>query len=297
MKKIILYFLLTLLTSVISITLFSYLTGNPTYPESVVQTKFHSDILNEEREVIIHLPRDYDKNKKYPVMYVLDGSSQDKHIANKFDVLSTAEYAPETIIVGLPNISGKGRQRDYTPPFMKMELDEDDNSMGEGDKFLSFIENELVPFIEKEYSVSEIRSLAGNSRGGLLVMYSLIYKPNLFHGRFCFSPVFWRDDNLIVKKVAENLISNADLNPSFLYMSIGDQENNKMKNGFDAITKVFKENTNQNMTWHSDYTKDADHQNNAEISASVGIRKWVDYSNQSNNEASIIKSYSKKNSQ
>ncbi len=276
MKKIILFSFTILLTALISIILFSYLTGNPTYPKSVIQTKLYSKILDEEREIIIHLPRDYDKNKKYMVMYVLDGSSQDKHIANKFDILATTGYVENAIVVGIPNVSGKGRQRDYTPPYMKMDIDEKDSPLGEGDNFLTFMEKELFPFIEKNYSVSENRAIAGNSRGGLLVMYSLLFKPDLFQGRFCFSPAIWRDDNLIVKKASEFLTKQDSLN-SFLYISMGDQENNKMKKGFNEMTKTLKEKAVKQFIWYSEYTKNANHQNNAEISASVGIRKWTEY--------------------
>jgi predicted alpha/beta superfamily hydrolase len=277
MKKVLTLGITILLSSLISIFLFSYLNGEPTYPESVVQTAIHSKILNEEREIIIHLPRNYDRNNEYPVMYVLDGSSQDKHIANKFDILSTAGYVPETIVVGLPNVSGKGRQRDYTPPYMKMDIDEKDSPLGKGDQFLSFMENELFPYIEKNYSASKIRLLAGNSRGGLLVMYSLLYKPDLFRARFCFSPAFWRDDNLIVEKVSDFLATNDHVN-SFLYLSIGDRENEKMKNGFNEMTKALSKNQNGQLVWYSDFTQQADHSNNAEISASIGLRKWSEYS-------------------
>ena len=276
MKKALLIGVIILFTSIISIVLFSYLKDNPNHSNSVLHKTIHSTILNEEREVIIHFPINYEKNKKYPVMYVLDGSSQDIHMANKLDVLSAAGYVPETIVVGLPNVSGKGRQRDYTPPYMKMDIDEKDSPMGAGEKFLSFMENELFPFIEKNYSGSETRSLAGNSRGGLLVMYSLLYKPNLFKGRFCFSPAFWREDSLIVNKVSDFFATNENLN-SFLYLSMGDEENDKMKKGFDDMTKVLNKRQNQKFIWHSDYTKNADHHNNAEISASVAIRKWTDY--------------------
>lgn len=281
MKKILIFGITILTTSIISIVLFSYLTGNPTYPESVVLTTIHSKILNEEREVIIHLPNNYDKKKKYPVMYVLDGSSQDKHIANKFDVLSSAGYIPETIVVGIPNVGGKGRQRDYTPPYMKMDIDEKDSPLGAGDQFLSFMEKELFPNIEQNYSASKTRSLAGNSRGGLLVMYSLLYKPDLFKGRFCFSPAFWRDDNLIINKVSAFLEAHENLN-SFLYLSMGDEENEKMKNGFNEMTKTLRKKENGQLVWYSEFTKNADHQNNAELSASVGIRKWTDYLNNTN---------------
>lgn len=276
MKKATIFGLTILLTSAISIFLFSCLSGNPTYPKSVIQTKIHSTILNEEREVIIHLPRDYDKNKKYPVMYVLDGSSQDKHIANKFDILSSAGYVPETIIVGLPNVSGKGRQRDYTPPYMRMDIDEKDSPFGEGDKFLSFMKEELFPFMEKNYSVSEIRSLAGNSRGGLLVIYSVIHQPDLFQGRFSFSPALWRDDHKIVKMMSDFLNTKPKLN-SYLYMSIGEEEVPKMKNGFSDMVKVLSEEETDELVWYSEFIKDAVHQNNAQISATAAIRKWSDY--------------------
>lgn len=276
MKKIAVFCISILTTSVISILLFSYLTGDPTYPESVVQTTIHSKILNEKREVIIHLPINYDRKKKYPVIYVLDGSSQDKHLANKFDILSSAGYVPETIVVGIPNTSGKGRQRDYTPPYMKMDIDEKDSLLGEGDRFLSFMEKELFPFMEQNYSASKIRSLVGNSRGGLLVMYSLLYKPDVFKGRFCFSPAFWRDDNLIIKKLSVFLSKNENLN-SFLYLSMGERENEKMKNAFMEMTKTLSKNENDQLIWYSELTKNADHQNNAEISASVGIGKWAEY--------------------
>jgi predicted alpha/beta superfamily hydrolase len=276
MKKALIFGITILTTSAISIVLFSYLTGNPTYPESVVQTTIRSKILNEEREVIIHLPINYNKKRKYPVMYVLDGSSQDKHLANKFDVLSSAGYIPETIVVGISNVGGKGRQRDYTPPYMKMDIDEKDSPLGAGDQFLSFIEKELVPYVEKNYSASKFRSLAGNSRGGLLVIYSLLYKPDLFRARFCFSPAFWRDDNLIVKKVSDFLVKNDNL-ISFIYLSMGDQENEKMKSGFNEMTKVLSKYQNGQFVWYSEFTQNADHSNNAEISASIGLRKLSDY--------------------
>lgn len=276
MKKLLLTGITVLITSVISISLFAYLTGEPSYPDSVIRTKIHSDILDEEREVIIHLPRAYDQHKKYPVMYVLDGSSQDKHIANKFDIMSYAGYVPETIIVGLPNVSGSGRQRDYTPPYMRMDIDETQSPMGGGDKFLTFIEEELIPYMAKNYSVSETRSIAGNSRGGLLVLYSLLQKPQLFQGRFCFSPAFWRDDNLIVNKTEEFLKTN-DSFESFLYLSLGDKENNKMKEGFTKMAEVLSKKAGAQLIWHASFTKNSDHQSNAEISASSGIRLWSDY--------------------
>ena len=49
----------------------------PEVTGSVVQASYRSTILGQERELIIHLPSAYDPLKRYPVLYVLDGSSQD----------------------------------------------------------------------------------------------------------------------------------------------------------------------------------------------------------------------------
>lgn len=58
---------------------------------------------------------------------------------------------------------------------------------------------------------------------------------------------------------------------------MGDEENEKMKSGFNAMVKDLNKNQNGQLIWLSEYTKHADHQNNADISASAGIRKWTDY--------------------
>ena len=37
------------------------------------KVKFHSSVLDEERTILIHLPKDYAlSEKKYPILYVLD---------------------------------------------------------------------------------------------------------------------------------------------------------------------------------------------------------------------------------
>jgi predicted alpha/beta superfamily hydrolase len=276
MKRLLAVGAIMLLTAATSIALFDYFTGDSSYPEGVIQTKLYSNILGQERELIIHLPRNHDSTKTYPVMYVLDGSSEDGHLANKFDILSTAGYTPAAIVVGIPNMSLENRQRDMTPPYMRMDIDKKDSPLGGADKFLSFMESELFPFVENNYPASPVRLFYGYSRGGLLVMYSLLHKPDLFQARFCLSPAFWREDNMIVSKAAD-FLSATDTLHTFLYMSLGEKEVDKMKNGFDSMTQVFKEKAPIGLIWYSEYTPNADHQDNAQISAAIGIGKWSEY--------------------
>ena len=81
---------------------------------------------------------------------------------------------------------------------------------------------------------------------------------------------------MIVSK-ASDFLSAKDTLHTFLYMSMGAKEVDKMKNGFDLMTRVFKEKAASGLVWYSEYTANADHQDNAQISASVGIGRWSEY--------------------
>ena len=244
--------------------------------DSILNVKLYSKILGQDRELIIHLPHNYDKYKKYPVIYVLDGSSQDQHIADKFDSLSGLALVPQTIVVGIPNMSGANRTLQLVPPFMLTDPDKPESPPGTADGFLDFMEKELIPFIAEKYGASGPRLFAGNSRGGLLVMYSLIHKPDLFTGRFCFSTPLWRQNNLLVTKVSEILSSKKQLN-SFLYVSAGVNETENIKSGLDTLTKVLKQKAPTGLVWHTYFTPGVDHQQNARVSATQGILQWGEF--------------------
>lgn len=251
--------------------------NKPPESSNKVQSTIHSAILDEDRHVIIHLPRNYSKDtaKKYPVMYVLDGTSQDDHTADKLIVLSDAGLVPAAIVVGLPNTRGN-RERDQTPPFMRRIVDDEKSPLGAGDKFLSFIEKELIPLIDSNYRTSGYRTLSGNSRGGLFVLYSLIEKPGLFQAWFCYSTPVWRFENLMINKVSESLLASSDLK-GFLYISVGDKETDQMIGGFKRLVEVLKKHRKKQFRWVADYTPYAVHQDNALISTSKGLSEWGKY--------------------
>ena len=281
MKKILIFGLLVLASAGATyIAVYDHFTGrfpwSQSHSESEIHIKIYSEILAEDRELIIHLPRNYDSLKKYPVMYVLDGSSEDYHIANKFDILSAVGYTPKTIVVGIPNMTAENRQRNLTPPYISMDNDIEDSPLGEADTFLSFMELELFPFIERNYPASQVRLFHGNSRGGLLVMHSLMSKPDLFQARFCYSTPFWRQDNILISKVSDFLSSKDTLN-TFIYMSAGKNETENIKNGLDSMAKTFQKKAPIGLIWHADYIPNAVHQDNARISSAIGIGRWSEY--------------------
>jgi predicted alpha/beta superfamily hydrolase len=241
----------------------------------------HSNVLNEDRNIIVYLPTGYDSTTSYPVMYVLDGSAGDKHFADKFDVLSAVGYAPKTIVVSIPNLTDEGRQRNLTPPFMNTDALDSKSAMGSGNKFLAFMESELFPFIENNYPASQERLFTGHSRGGLLVMYSLMYNPGMFKARFCYSAPFWRQDNILVSKI-DDFLNTRDTLDTFIYTSAGSNETENIRDGLVAITKVFERSAPAGLTWHANITPNATHQNNAGLSAATALGKWSLYLKQGN---------------
>ena len=251
-------------------------TGAPHTPpvgDSVLVQRFQSRVLAQERELIIHLPRGYAASRKYPVLYVLDGTSQDQPLADKLDSLQAAGLVPPTIVVGIPNMTGSNRTYQLIPPFMGIDPDDRESPKGTADRFLEFMETELIPRIAKSLGASETRLFAGNSRGGILVMYSLIRKPDLFAGRLCFSTPLWRENNVLVERVAEFLATRRSMR-SFLYLSVGENETDNMKRGLDALAAVLEKSAPVGFVWRAERTPGGDHQGNAAVSGWSALRKW-----------------------
>jgi len=271
-----------LVVSVAAATVFAcgYWFARPVFEAGVLISTLHSKILAEDRGFIVHLPESYarEPERRYPVLYVLDGSSQDTHTTYSAALMARIGAMPELIVVGIPNVGGKGRQRDYTPPFMVQDIDEPQSPMGGGDKFLAFLKTELLPHIDQHYRTQPFRMLTGHSRGGLLAVYSLVAEPQLFQALFAHSPALWRDDTIMATKLAEYLAGKPALD-TFLYLSLGTAENAKMTAAFQRTLAVLKAQAPSGLRWQADLTPDASHGNNAELATPVGFhalyRDWT----------------------
>ena len=233
-----------------------------------------SSVLSEERHVIVSLPETYqrDPTRRYPVLYVLDGSSQTTPTAQSARLMARIDVVPEIIVVGLPS-SGENRARDYTPPYIRADANENNGPSGEANRFLQFIETELIPYVEQRYRTTSTRMLAGNSRGALFVMYSLLERPDLFNARFAYSPALWRDDDRIVTELAKSLRART-VTPTFLYLSLGDGENAKMTRAFRKAVGVVRTSASPVLRWRADITRGADHGDNAVLSTPVALREY-----------------------
>lgn len=279
MKRILYALLLVGSTATITtLAVYDDLTGhfpwsNQTADGSVT-LQLSSRVLNEVRDVIVWLPAAYDSTKTYPVIYALDGQSPGAEIAQTTDVLCLAGFAPPSIVIGIPNVNDDSRKRDLTPPYLRQDNDKADSRAGQGDRFLEFLETELIPFVESRFPASGERLISGHSRAGLLVVYSLLIKPHLFNARFCFSTPLWRQDGRMIAAFREFLTSQDSLN-TLLYITAGDQETERIKSGLQDMQTLMAETEPSGFVYQIDLTFGADHGNNLHRSLPGAIGFWV----------------------
>jgi predicted alpha/beta superfamily hydrolase len=163
--------------------------------------EIHSTILNETRTLNIYLPDGYspDSATTYPVIYLLDGSANEDflHITGLVQFLTMIGKMPASIVVGIANVD---RKRDFTFPTTVAADKKDFPTTGGSAKFITFLEKELQPFIEKRYKTNAVKTIIGQSLGGLLATEILLRKPTLFNNYIIVSPsLWWNNESLLAE--------------------------------------------------------------------------------------------------
>ena len=187
--------------------------------------KIYSKILEEEREIYVHVPEGFwglDENPScYPITFVLDGESQFLSTTSAIDYMSSApmgnDLMPRTIVVGIPNTN---RNRDFTP--IKAKIGKDTASIhltGGGVKFLDFITAELLPYLENTYSLCEHRTIIGHSLGGLIVFEALLNKREYFDNYLALDPALDFGEEVFLEEVLDTL-RTANLQKEQLYIAV-----------------------------------------------------------------------------
>lgn len=168
------------------------------------------------RKIDVWLPKGYNTNKKYSVLYMHDGEMLfDSSITwNKkswlmqepITKLISENKIKEVIVVGIWN-GGERRHSEYFPqkPFEMLNLDQKvtikeavrknnasvfNSHEVNSNNYLKFIVEELKPYIDKNFSTNSNSNntfIAGSSMGGLISMYAICEYPNVFGGAICMS--------------------------------------------------------------------------------------------------------------
>ena len=242
----------------------------------------YTKILGEERPIWIHVPESVDKSKKYPVIYLLDGNFHFDGVLTLMNYLHRFDQIPEMVIVGIPNTN---RMLDLTPSYMKVSRDGDPipkGVNGGGEMFTSFLEKELIPYVEETYPVTKHRTFIGHSLGGLLVVNTLIHHSEIFDNYIAIDPSLWWNNQNLLKESKEVMAKEKFKNKS-LYIAVA----NTLRDGM-TIANVKKDTSDASMHIRSilDFAKVADSNTQNEM-----FFDWKYYEKENHGSIPLIAEY------
>lgn len=186
-----------------------------------------SKILSQQRKIWIHIPNSNGGNKikdrgHYPVVYVLDGSDNFNTVVSITEHMEESSLCPPMIVVGIEPIE---RLSELTTGTDK-ELPK---VVGNGDKFMSFVEKELIPYIDTNYPTTTYKTLIGHSLGGLTVINTLLHHPNLFNVYVSLEASLWWNHKKAVEE-AKAILATQNYQGKTLFMAMA----NRMERGVDT---------------------------------------------------------------
>ena len=204
---------------------------------------YYSAFCGREKKYNVLLPANYSTNKKYPVLYVMHGywENQDRMIIKGNDTMYTkqiignaiAEGAAKEMIVVFPYIYSSQTQNDCSAM--------DDANNAAYDNFDTVLTTELMPLIEKEYSVAtgrENTAITGFSMGGRESLNIGMKHPDLFGyvGAICAAPGASGAFKFESEEAAPSLIFlTAGSNDTVVYTTPEGYHNNFTKNNVPHI--------------------------------------------------------------
>lgn len=222
-----------------------------------VISEFYSSELETENTVRIYLPPDYEEGeKKYPVIYMLDGQNlfdsstatyqKSWLIGDKLDALYEENRTEGIIVVGVDSVESR-RTKEYNLYLKSNEADG-----GKGIKVCDFYANTLKQYIDKNYRTLEDRehtAIIGASYGAVISMCSSTSYPGVYGYTGMFSYYDNQNPVKMTEYIKNNMIPDI-LTDNKVYFYTG--ENDFANKSTKAAYEVVKENGIENIIFASD---------------------------------------------
>ncbi|TPN82764.1 alpha/beta hydrolase [Aquimarina algicola] len=188
-----------------------------------------STINQKSYELYVKLPKSYSSSdKQYPILILTDSDYAFPLVTSITRRLNVEEFITVGISYSKDDKPTVSRTRDYTPTYSPNEprghSKESRLASGKADDFISFIKNDIFPFLEEMYRIDNSKKVfAGQSFGGLLASYMLVTTPNLFEYYLAGSPSLWYDNQCLngFEEVYYNSHKNMKAN---VFLCIGEEE-------------------------------------------------------------------------
>ena len=188
-----------------------------------VVTDIPGPVAGETRTIVVHLPGDYDEEvRRYPVIYMQDGQNlfdDGTSYAGSWrlseELVSASRLGANAIIVGVYH-AAQHRVNEYSP-FIDERV-----GGGQAEAYVAWMADVLRPIINARYRTLPAREhtgVAGSSMGGLLSIFALFQRRDVFGFAAVMSPSLWFANGAIFDWVQAQPFSDARI-----YLDVGARE-------------------------------------------------------------------------
>lgn len=218
------------------------------------KTKIHSHILDEDRELFIYLPEEYEESKdRYPVLYMLDGEWHFHHVSGILQFFNwTRKKIPPMILVAVSNTH---RSRDFSPSTWPGYR----TYTGGADTFIHFLEKELIPYVNQAYRTQPTKILAGHSLAGTFTLYAFFSNPEVFDAYISLSPCLFWHDRFMLKSAEAFLKSHKQLDKIRCLYIAHEYAEGSPATTMKEFVEAFQNRAPQNLLWTSLFKEDETH--------------------------------------
>lgn len=223
-----------------------------------------SKVLDEERSIQVYLPPSYyyGDQSNFPVVYLMDGDYNFHYDTGLIELLSSvSEEIPEMIVIGISD-KGAEKYRNYCKPTNGTE------KSGDADRFMSFIEKELKPFVKQNYKTSDYDILIGHSLGGLFATHYFMSNPSAFDAYIAIDPSLWWNDYKAVED-ADSVFNGVKELKTQYFISLADTKGMGVMPFVGVLDKYFP---NQKQ-WHFMHFPDESHNSVGLPTIKVALKK------------------------
>ncbi len=207
--------------------------SGPIGPDSGAWPKLHrypklrSEELHNYRDILVATPPGYEtSDTHYPVVYMHDGQNlfdPTTSYAGDWSLLDTmrglAREGIEAIVAGVTN-TGTFRRFEYSP------FRDDRHGGGDGELYVNFLVETVKPLVDRSFRTKPDRAstvTAGSSLGGLVSLYSLLCRPDVFGAAGALSPSVWFADEAILDFLESNRSPTGRI-----YLDVGTAEDQRL---------------------------------------------------------------------
>lgn len=226
---------------------------------TVTHYTYYSSTINKDKPVNVLLPPNYDKSKKYPVLFVLHGiGGNENNMVNGMGVQeviadAVSNRGVKDMIVIFPQMFTSATKSGWDNQFNMENTRAYDN-------FINDIVDDLIPWVKKNYSVAEGRenmAITGFSMGGREALYIGTQRTNIFGyiGAACPAPGILPTTDMAMKhdgtftNEADFKIKDGNPNPYILLIS-GGTNDGVVGNYPEQYHNILTRN-NVDHVWHS----------------------------------------------